>query len=100
MTIYCRLCDHRVDSHKGLPPDKSEESDCLESLARHLVSRHPMQALELKADMDSLPLLIATYLLIKHYTKIPPEAVSMQQHFEANEQLLLEMFGVDVIQPS
>lgn len=97
MTIYCRLCNQRVESKKDLAPGTSEESDCLQSLSRHLVSRHPKQALELKdelKDLDSLPLLIATYLLIKHFANIPPESDSLQRHFEENEQLLLEMFGV------
>ena len=94
MKIYCRLCNYEVNSRKDLPSGKSAESDCLESLSRHLVSRHPKQALELKDDLDSLPLLIATYLLIKHFANIPPESDSLQRHFETNEQLLLEMFGV------
>lgn len=93
MTIYCRLCNCKIDSRKDLPAGKSEESDCLESLSRHLVSRHPKQALELKDDLDSLPLLLATYLLIKNFTNIPPESDSLQRHFEQNEQLLLDMFG-------
>lgn len=93
MTIYCRICNYEVNSRKDLAPGKSEESDCLESLSRHLVSRHPKQALELKNDIDSLPLLLATYLLIKYFAIVPAEADSLQKHFEENEQLLLEMFG-------
>ena len=100
MTIYCKLCNHRVDSKPDPPDKKSEESSCLESLARHLVSRHPVQALELKTDIDSIPPLIATYLLIKYFATIPPESASLQKHYDENEQLLLEMLGVDVIQPS
>lgn len=99
MTIYCKLCNHRVSSRPNLEADKSEEGDCLESLSRHLVSRHPAQALELKNDLESLPLLIATYLLIKGFATIPPESGSLKKHFEENEQLLLEMFA-DAIQAS
>lgn len=93
MKIYCRLCNYEVNSKKDLPPSKSEEADCLESLSKHLVSRHPKQALELKNDLDSLPPLIATYMLIKYFANIPPESDSLQRHFEQNEQLLLDMFG-------
>lgn len=92
MTIYCKVCKHQIDSRKNLASDKSEESDCLESLSRHLVARHPHQALELKRDLESVPQLIATYLLVKYYAHIPPESGSLQKHFEENEQLLLEMF--------
>lgn len=95
MTIYCQLCKHQINSRHDLPSDKSPESDCLESLSRHLVSRHPKQAAELKNDIDSLPLLLATYLLIKYFANIPPESASLQKHFEENEAILLAMFGAD-----
>ena len=96
MTIYCKLCNHRVSSKPDLGPDKSEESDCLESLSRHIISRHPTQTLELKTDIE----VITTYLLIKNFVSIPPESASLQQHFREIEQVLLEMFGIDVIQAS
>lgn len=100
MTIYCKLCNHRVESKKDLDPAKSEESDVLESLSRHLVARHPHESLALRTDLEALPLLIATYLLVKRYARIPVEAGALQQAFDQNEQAILELFDIDVTQAS
>lgn len=99
MTIYCKLCNHRVDSKKRLDA-KSEESDVLESLSRHLVARHVDEASLFKNDLESMPLLIATYLLIKRYVRIPAESKALQEHFDQNEQLILQFFDIDVTQTS
>lgn len=90
MTIYCKLCDFPIRSTQ---PESLAQSEVMETMTKHLVASHQEQAVSLGADIGELQKLLSTYLLIKHYVRIPPDEDSFRTTFQANEESLLEMFA-------
>lgn len=93
MTIHCRLCDWPI---KSLHPDLSAQSQVMKSMAEHLVKCHEKEARNLARDMVTLQMVITTYLMLKHYVRIPAEEGAMLQAFEENEQALINLFEPQV----
>lgn len=91
MTIYCKLCNHSVHSVK---PDIEAQAEVVQALVEHLGRRHPHDAQMLAEDMEAIRALLATYLLLKHFVRIPVEEKTLQQSYLDNEQALLNLFDI------
>lgn len=91
MTLHCKLCHHVMHSVK---PDLEAQSELMQAMMEHLGRQHPKDAKMLAEDMATLESLLATYLLIKHYIRIPAEEKTFRQTFADNEQALLNLFDV------
>lgn len=91
MTIYCKLCGHKIRSAK---PDEEAQKHVLEQMSRHL-GTHPDQAATLGKSIMTGSQLLATYLLIKHYVTIPQDETALLQSFEENERSLKSIFELE-----
>lgn len=92
MTIYCKICSHKIQSEK---PEADAQKHVLEQMSKHL-SRHPEQASTLAQSILTTSQLLATYMLIQRCVRIPPEEKALQESFDQNEQSLLEIFGLEL----
>lgn len=90
MTIHCKLCGHTIQP-RG--PDATAAG--MEEMVRHLLSHHNRDAAALKQDIDTLHVLLASYLLIKNYVRIPPQETELQKHFGDLEQSLVNLFAFE-----
>ena len=63
-------------------------------MSNHM-SHHQEQAVSLAQSIEACRFLVATYLLIKKYVRIPPEEKEMLANFQANEAILIEIFGLE-----
>jgi hypothetical protein len=78
---------------KSVKPDLAAQGELMEAMTDHLVSAHHKHASQLAKDMATLHMLLGTYLLIKHYVRIPAEEKALLQSFQDNEQSLIDLFG-------
>lgn len=93
MTIHCKVCGFTIKPIG--PPSVSDSEKVMETMARHLVSRHKPEALALKQDLAVLTLLLSSYLLLQRYVRIPSEETELLKTFEQAEQTLLGIFAAD-----
>ena len=91
-TIYCRICGHKIQSSQ---PGEEAQAHVLSQMTTHLGS-HQEQAVRLAKDLVINHKLLATYLLIKRYVRIPEDEKELLQSFEMNESCLLDLFGLEV----
>lgn len=90
MTIFCKICGHRIRSERA----ENAEAHVLEQMSTHL-GQHPKQAAALAEDLMGLSQMLATYLLITRYVRIPPDEAGLLESFQRNEQELVSIFGVE-----
>lgn len=89
MTIYCKICNRPIRSDK---PDA--QADVLMQMGTHL-QQHQEQSVRLKQSVLIGTQLLATYLLIKLYVRIPPEEKELIDSFDQNEEELIAIFGLE-----
>lgn len=89
MTIYCKICGQSIRSDK---PDA--QADVLMQMGTHL-KQHQEQSIRLKESIVMATQLLATYLLIKLYVRIPPEEKELLETFDQNEAELITIFGLE-----
>lgn len=90
MTIFCRVCQHKFQS---LKPGEEAIPVVLAEMAQHF-GTHSKQAAKLKEQVETATQLIATYLLIKQHIKVLPEEKLFLEAYDQNEQMLIELFGL------
>lgn len=88
MTIFCRICDRAIHSTK---PDA--QADVLVQMTNHLKT-HEQQSIRLKESIMLATQLMAVYLMVKLYVKIPDEEKELLQSFTENEEQLIAIFGL------
>jgi hypothetical protein len=91
MTIFCKLCGHKIQS--GQPPDEAQK-DVLQQMTNH-IQQHQDHAQRLAKTIMTASQLIATYMLIKKFVRIPPEEKQLLQSFDDAENCLLDMVGIE-----
>ena len=90
MTIYCRICNHPIQSQTG--DQVKDVQKVLEGISNHLRHTHKTEAEALSNDMQLLPLVLNTYLMIKRFVRCPDHEILFRRSFEDNEQWLLALF--------
>lgn len=95
MTISCNICGQKFTSVR---PAAEQQQDVLVQMTNHLGS-HQEQAVSLAKDVRAVTQLMATYLLIKKYVRIPPEETALLANYEEMEDLLADVFEFDLVQP-
>ena len=92
MTIACRLCGRSFKGREGQASPQGEpltvQGAVLCQMSHHMAS-HPKQAVKLKGLIDAA----ATYMLITLYVDVNKDETEFIKSFEANEDLLIELFG-------
>lgn len=91
MTIFCKICGQKLNSTR---PDAEQQKDVLTQMSNHIGS-HQEQAVTLAKSIVQGSQLLATYLLLKKYVRIPPEEKELQISFQENEKILIEIFGLE-----
>lgn len=88
MTIHCKVCGLSIKSTSGIAP----EGKVMEMMANHLVNCHRKDAVSLKQDIDSLYMLLSTYLLMRDYVSIPDDEPELLETYRAAESAISELF--------
>lgn len=93
MTIQCKVCGCSIKSIG--PASVNDAHEVLELMAKHLVSRHKRQAQSLKEQIDTLFLLLSTYMMIRHYVTIPPDEIELFQKVHEGELALMSLLSAE-----
>jgi hypothetical protein len=92
MIIFCKICGHRILSPK---PANEAQRDVLQQMSNH-IGTHQDHAITLAKTVVAASQLLATYLLIKRYVRIPPEEKELLETFRENEESLIQIFGLEL----
>lgn len=65
----------------------------MQSMAQHLAKCHPTETTTLATDVFTLQMALSTYLMLRHYVRIPAEETALVQSYEQTERALLNLFA-------
>lgn len=91
MTIFCKICGHKVVSFK---PDQEAQQDVILQMGHHLQIHKP-ESEDLKQGVLQATQLITTYLLIKRFVIIPITETALLRSFQENQDILRSVFVDD-----
>ena len=91
MTIFCKICGHKIQSGK---PAAEAQKDVLAQMSNHL-GNHQAQAAELAKQIEVAKTLLALYLLMKKYVRIPNDESDLLNSYDQVEGNLIDLFALE-----